>query len=93
MASTGSGASLTTTSKLKTRERQALPSERVLYALLALAAADRAERSADDRRVRPTEEILCSAGLSFSEYDRMRVRQCGAGRSRIICGPRLTGRS
>ena len=30
---------------------------------------------------------------TFSEYDRMRVRECGAGRRRTICGPSETGRS
>jgi len=33
------------------------------------------------------------AGSIFSEYDRMGVRQCGAGRSRSTCAERLTSRS
>ena len=30
---------------------------------------------------------------TFSEYESTRVRQCGAGRSRTLCGPSEIGRS
>ena len=35
----------------------------------------------------------CSAGLICSVYDSIGVRVCGAGRSRIVCGPIPIGRS
>ena len=60
--------------------------------VLSIDALDYARGTELINRLREVNRVVAPV-VTAAPVDAMRVRPCGAGQSRMVCGPRLTGRS